>query len=72
MRLGKLSQAGLKYVTRKLAGRGRLGRDQIWLPLGKSSIWTQTLLDVPHILAEVRARHEGIIATETRRTQRKT
>ena len=55
VRVGTLSQAGRQYVGRKLAGRGRLGRDQIWLPLSKSSTWTETLLDVLHILAEARA-----------------
>ena len=67
VRLGELTKADRSYLTRKLDGKARLGKDQIWLSLGKSSAWTETLLDVLHILAGARARHEGAVSAGTQR-----
>jgi len=52
VRFGSLTQSARQTIARNLAGRGRVGKDQIWLPLEARDDWPDLLMDTLKLLAQ--------------------
>ena len=57
IRFGRLSEADRMFITRMLSGKGRLGRNQIWLPLNDQSSWPDLLIEALGFLVEAHSAH---------------
>ncbi len=57
IRFGQLSEADRLYISRMLSGKGRLGREQIWLPLDERGAWPDLLLEALGTLSAARSTH---------------
>ena len=57
IRFGQISDADRLHINRVLAGRGRLGRDQIWLARDESGAWRDLLIETLGILIVARSAH---------------